>query len=92
MAWLTTTEEENPDFAEKLKQDAESSYKRTENTPSRANGKLSFSSSVASVDPPTEEQKRRIRELVGRGFSERSARIEILAPDHAPGCECEVCL
>ncbi len=41
---------------------------------------------------PTEEQLRRVRELVQRGFSEHSARIEVLAKDHPPGCECEVCL
>ena len=41
---------------------------------------------------PTEEQLRRIRGLVQRGFSEHSARIEVLAKDHPPGCECEVCL
>ena len=41
---------------------------------------------------PTEEQLRRVHELVQRGFSEHSARIEVLAKDHPPGCECEVCL
>jgi putative DNA primase/helicase len=41
---------------------------------------------------PTEEQLRRIRALVKQGFSEHSARIEVLAKDHPPGCECEVCL
>ena len=41
---------------------------------------------------PTEDQERRIRGLVKRGFSEHSARIEVLAKDHPPGCECEVCL
>jgi len=41
---------------------------------------------------PTEEQLRRVRELMQRGFSEHSARIEVLAKDHPPGCECEVCL
>jgi hypothetical protein len=39
-----------------------------------------------------EDQERRIRELVGRGFSEHSALIEVLAPNHPPGCDCEVCL
>ncbi len=40
----------------------------------------------------TPEQARRIRELVGKGFSEDSARKEVLAADHPVGCECEVCL
>ena len=48
--------------------------------------------SVSEVSEVSEDQKRRIRELVGRGFSENSARIEVLAPDHPPGCDCEVCL
>jgi hypothetical protein len=38
------------------------------------------------------EQKTRIRGLVRQGFSEWSARCEVLAKDHEIGCECEVCL
>jgi hypothetical protein len=38
------------------------------------------------------EDERRVRELVQRGFSEHSARIEVLAKDHPLGCECEACL
>jgi hypothetical protein len=40
----------------------------------------------------TPKQARRVRELVRKGFSEDSARKEILAADHPVGCECEVCL
>ena len=40
----------------------------------------------------TPEQARRVRELVRKGFSEDSARKEVLAKDHPVGCECEVCL
>jgi hypothetical protein len=40
----------------------------------------------------TSEQARRVRELVRKGFSEDSARKEVLAKDHPVGCECEVCL
>ncbi len=38
------------------------------------------------------EDERRVRELVRKGFSERSARQEIAAKDHPIDCECEVCL
>lgn len=38
------------------------------------------------------EEERRVRELVRKGFSEGSARAEVLARDHPLGCECEVCL
>ena len=41
---------------------------------------------------PSPEEERRVRELVRKGFSEHSARIEVLAKDRPPGCECEVCL
>jgi putative DNA primase/helicase len=39
----------------------------------------------------TVEQLRHIRSLVCQGFSERGARMEVLAKDHALGCQCEVC-
>jgi len=42
-------------------------------------------------ESPTVEQLQRIRELVRQGFSERSARIEVLARNHPLGCECEMC-
>jgi hypothetical protein len=44
------------------------------------------------AETSAEDQERRVRSLVKRGFSEHSARIEVLAKDHPPGCECEVCL
>ena len=80
-----------PDFAGKLKQGAESDYKRSEHTYSRANGKISFSSSVASVESDA-DQERRIRELMRKGFAESAARAEVLAAGHPVGCDCEVCL
>ena len=40
----------------------------------------------------TPEQARRVQELKRKGFSEWAARAEVLAKDHPPGCECEVCL
>ena len=39
----------------------------------------------------TQEQARRVQELIRRGFSEDSARKEVLAKDHPLDCECEVC-
>ena len=39
-----------------------------------------------------DEVERQIRDLVRRGFSESSARAEVLAKGHPVGCECEVCL
>jgi len=42
-------------------------------------------------ESPTVEQLQRIRELVRQGFSEKSARIEVLARNHPLGCECEMC-
>src|SRR5215217_5920695 len=54
------------------------------------------SAEPTSCDPApgelaTVEQLQRIRELERQGFSERSARIEVLAKDHPLGCDCEVC-
>jgi putative DNA primase/helicase len=40
----------------------------------------------------TPEQTHRIRALMRKGFSEDSARKEVLAADHPVGCECEVCM
>jgi P4 family phage/plasmid primase-like protien len=42
-------------------------------------------------DQPTPEQEERIRDLRSRGWSEWSARCEVLAKNHEIGCECEVC-
>jgi P4 family phage/plasmid primase-like protien len=89
---LRLLKKQNPDFAGKLKHGTEKSYNSSENTSTRDNGQNSFSSSVASVEEASEDQERRIRGLVQKGFSEHSARIEVLAKDHPPGCECEVCL
>ncbi len=50
------------------------------------------SAAVSSEGSVTAEQEARIRELVRLGFSEWSARCEVLAKDHEIGCECEVCL
>ena len=38
------------------------------------------------------EDEVRVRNLLGKGFSEGSARAEVLAKHHPLGCECEVCL
>jgi putative DNA primase/helicase len=46
---------------------------------------------LAPGQSATVEQLQRIRDLVAKGFSERGARIEVLAKDHPLGCECEVC-
>ena len=40
----------------------------------------------------SEDQERRVRRLQRQGFSEDSARKEVLAAEHPVGCECEVCL
>ena len=89
---LRLLKKESSDFAGKLKQSSEKSHNSLGKVTTRENGQNHFSSSVSSVEPPTEEQERKIRELVARGFSKRSAQIEVLAPDHPPGCDCEVCL
>jgi phage/plasmid-associated DNA primase len=89
---LRLLKKQTPDFAGKLKQDSEISYNDSENISSRDKGTNSFSASVASVGGPTDDQERRIRELVRKGFSEDSARQEVLASDHPVGCGCEVCL
>ena len=38
-----------------------------------------------------DEAGRQIRDLMRRGFSESSARAEVLAKDHPLDCDCEVC-
>jgi putative DNA primase/helicase len=80
-------------FAGKLKEEAESSHSRIENTSSRNNGENSFSSSVTSV-APTEEQRQRIRQLVHEGMAERTARQSVLGDPagHPLACECGDCL
>jgi putative DNA primase/helicase len=47
---------------------------------------------VSEVSEVSEEQEARIAALMRKGFSEWAARSEVLAKDHPPGCECEVCL
>jgi phage/plasmid-associated DNA primase len=81
-------------FAGKLKERSESSHNSSENTPSREKGENSFSSSVASVKTPTDEQRRRIHQLVYEGTSETVARREVLGDPsgHPLSCECEDCL
>ncbi len=46
---------------------------------------------VSGVGEASEDQQRQMRALVRRGFSEGSARAEVLAKDHPLGCGCEVC-
>jgi hypothetical protein len=40
----------------------------------------------------TAEEERRVRKLLKEGMSETWARRTVLASDHLPGCDCEVCL
>ena len=87
---LRLLKKENSAFAGKLKDRTENDHKQHDSSTRSTNADKNFSSSVASVEFD-EDQERRIRELVGKGFAEHSARIEVLAPDHLPGCECEVC-
>jgi len=54
-------------------------------------GEEPLSAGLVSGESATVEQLQRIRELMRQGFSERGARIEVLAKDHPIGCECEVC-
>ena len=80
---------ENSSFAGKLTQRPENEYKQPVSSSRSDKGENNVSSSVTSV---TEEQAAQIRELMRKGFSEGSARLEVLAADHPPGCDCEVCL
>ncbi len=75
---LRLLKKQSSGFAGKLKQRTEKDYNRSENTPSRENGKNNFSSSVTSVDDLSEEQEQRIRKRVREGMSERIAREEVL--------------
>lgn len=40
---------------------------------------------------PSEADEERIRAMVARGWGRKQARIQVLAPDHRIGCDCEVC-
>jgi len=67
----------------------------TRNPADRAEGGNSGNSGIRSGDfsgQVSSEDGRRIRELVRKGFSEGSARAEVLAKDHPLDCDCEVCL
>jgi putative DNA primase/helicase len=86
---LRLLKKQTPDFAGKLKQRSENTHNNSENTPSRDNGKNSFSSSVASVEAPasfkarpgesaTVEQLQRIRKLTREGMAEELARETVL--------------
>jgi P4 family phage/plasmid primase-like protien len=101
---LRLLKKQSSGFAGKLKQHTEPDYNCSENTSSQENGKNNFSSSVTSGEAPatlsadlepgesaTLEQLQRIRELKRQGFSERGARIEVLAKGHKLGCDCAVC-
>jgi hypothetical protein len=93
------------DFAGKLKQCPENDYNQPVSTSRNVNGPNQFSSSVTSIEESPEplsvnlapgegatlEQLQRIRKLVAQGRSEYDARVEVLAKDYPPGCECEVC-
>ena len=81
---LRLLKKQSSGFAGKLKQRPENDYNRPENTPSRENGKNSFSSSVTSVESATLEQRQRIRKLVGEGMAERAAREEVLGKGWVP--------
>lgn len=80
---------QNAVFAGKLTERPENDYKQHVSSSRSGKGENNVSSSVASV---TDEQEAQIRELVRKGFSEGSARLEVLAADHPVGCECEACL
>jgi phage/plasmid-associated DNA primase len=88
---LRLLKKENSGFAGKLKERTENDHKRHDSSSRSDNVGNNFSSSVASVEP-NENQDLRVRELVRKGFSEDSARKEVLAADHPVGCECKVCL
>ncbi len=40
----------------------------------------------------TTKQAERVKRLIAEGMAASFARAEVLAADHPPGCECEVCL
>ena len=66
----------------------------TRNPADRAEGGISGNSGIRSggFSEPSPEDERCVRELVRKGFSEGSARAEVLAKDHPLDCDCEVCL
>jgi phage/plasmid-associated DNA primase len=74
---LRLLKKQNGGFAGKLKERTGNTHNAPENEASREEGENSFSSSVTSVEP-TSEQLQRIRELVHQGMSEKRAREEIL--------------
>lgn len=67
----------------------------TRNPADRAESGNSGNSGIRSggfLGPASSEEERRVRELVKKGFSEGSARAEVLAKDHPLDCDCGVCL
>jgi putative DNA primase/helicase len=84
---LLTKEDAN--FAGKLTERSEKSYKQDASASRDGNVENSVSSSVASVKV---EQEARIAALMRKGFAESAARAEVLAVDHPVGCGCAVCL
>jgi putative DNA primase/helicase len=85
---LRLLKKQNVEFAGKLKQGSQNDYTEPVSASRSGNGEDNFSSSVTSVP---DGQQQRIRELVQQGFSERGARMEVLAKGHPIGCGCEVC-
>jgi hypothetical protein len=47
--------------------------------------------SVSGVSEVSGDQQHEIQQLIKQGYSEYAARVQVLAKDHALGCECEVC-
>jgi putative DNA primase/helicase len=88
---LRLLKKENHGFAGKLKDHSKNDHKQQDSSSCSDNAGNNFSSSVASVEAKRGHD-RRVRELVRKGFSEDSARKEVLAASHPVGCECEVCL
>jgi putative DNA primase/helicase len=85
------TERSEP-INDKISQD----FPRKENLGEQGSEGSEGSAEPTSCEPApgesaTVEQLQRIRELERQGFSERSARIVVLAKDHPLGCDCEVC-
>jgi len=90
---LQLLKKQNSNFAGKLKERSENTHNRPENKPSRDEGKNGFSSSVTSV-APTEEQERRIRKLVHQGMAKPLACAEVLGScEHGipRGYSCDKC-
>jgi hypothetical protein len=53
---------------------------------------IRYGGSSETVETIRLEQAKRIRRLIEQGMSERWARQEVLADNHALDCDCEVCL